>query len=262
MASKRTILLTNDDGYFAPGINALYSTLAKKHRVFLVAPDREQSASSHSLTLNRPLRVHKISAQHYATDGTPTDCVMLAIHLLFKKEKPDMIISGINHGANMGDDVTYSGTVAAAIEGAILKIPSLAVSMAHWVPGMSMVRGAQFVSRLVASYENFDLEPSTFLNVNLPPDHGRGYSRFEFTSQGFRTYRDIVVHKTDPRGKPYFWIGGRPRWRTAPGTDFAAVAKGYVSITPMKLDFTDLSSLERLRQQPPKSLRQSSRQNS
>jgi 5'-nucleotidase len=230
--------------------------------VYLVAPDREQSASSHSLTLNRPLRMHKISQYTYATDGTPTDCVMLAIHVLFKKRKPDMIISGINHGANMGDDVTYSGTVAAAIEGAILKIPSLAVSMAHWEPGTSMIRGARFVDRLIDFYTGLKMEPSTFLNVNLPPDDGREYREYEFTSQGFRTYRDIVVHKTDPRGKPYFWIGGRPRWRTTAGTDFAAVEKGIVSITPMKLDFTDLDTLERMRLLPRPRPGKVSRQNS
>ncbi len=248
MARKKVILLTNDDGYFSLGINTLCAVLSKKYRVYLVAPDREQSASSHSLTLNRPLRVHKLSPYRYCTDGTPTDCVMLAIHLLFKKDKPDMIISGINHGANMGDDVTYSGTVAAAIEGAILKIPSLAVSMAHWEPGVSMQRGAEFIERFLTVHGDLKLDSSTFLNINLPPDNGKSYRKFEFTSQGFRTYRDIVVHKTDPRGKPYYWIGGRPRWRTTAGSDFAAVARGVVSVTPMKLDFTDAASLELLKQ--------------
>ena len=120
MSKKRRILITNDDGYYSDGIAALYKELSRKHDVFMVAPDREQSASSHSLTLKRPLRVYKIDRRRFAIDGTPTDCVMLAIHLIFKKRRPDMIVSGINHGSNMGDDVTYSGTVAAAIEGAIL----------------------------------------------------------------------------------------------------------------------------------------------
>jgi 5'-nucleotidase len=247
MARKQVILLTNDDGYFSLGINTLFEVLSKKYRVYLVAPDREQSASSHSLTLNRPLRVQKLDSYRFCTDGTPTDCVMLAIHLLFKKDKPDMIISGINHGANMGDDVTYSGTVAAAIEGAILKIPSLAVSMAHWEPGITMQRGAEFVDRFLKQYPDLKLDPSTFLNINLPPDSGKPYRQFEFTAQGFRTYKDIVVHKTDPRGKPYYWIGGRPRWRTTAGSDFGAVSRGIVSVTPMKLDFTDSDALERLK---------------
>ncbi|HKK19904.1 MAG TPA: 5'/3'-nucleotidase SurE, partial [candidate division Zixibacteria bacterium] len=189
--TKKKILITNDDGYFSEGINTLYKHLQKKHDVFVVAPDREQSASSHSLTLNRPLRVHRIEKSVYTTDGTPTDCVMLAVHMLFKKHKPDMIISGINHGANMGDDVTYSGTVAAAIEGSILKVPSIAVSMAHYEPGMSMKRAVQFVGKLVGSFEKLELDPATFLNINLPPDNGRPYAKYEFTALGYRHYKDI-----------------------------------------------------------------------
>ncbi|HUV30104.1 MAG TPA: 5'/3'-nucleotidase SurE [Acidobacteriota bacterium] len=248
MYDGKLILITNDDGYFSEGINAMFRQLSRKHDVCMVAPDREQSASSHSLTLNRPLRVHKIDKHRFTTDGTPTDCVMLGIHLISKKRRPDMIISGINHGGNMGDDITYSGTVAAAIEGAILRIPSMAVSMADYKPGTPMLRAARFVSRLLDRYDDLALAPSTFLNINLPLDHGRPYRDFEFTSQGFRMYKDIVVRKTDPRGTPYFWIGGRPRWKTTRGTDFAAVTKGKVSITPMTLAFTDTESLARLGQ--------------
>ena len=247
MPDRKRILLTNDDGHYSDGINALFSVLSRQYDVYLVAPDREQSASSHSLTLNRPLRVQKLDARRFATDGTPTDCVMLAVHLLFKKNRPDMIISGINHGGNMGDDITYSGTAAAAIEGAILKIPSLAVSMFGWEPGMPMTRAANFISRFLKVYDSLEIDPSSFLNINLPPDTGRPYKSFEFTRQGVRTYRDIVVHKTDPRGKPYYWIGGKPRWQMIPGSDFEAIHRGVVSVTPMKLDFTDTVSLERLR---------------
>lgn len=244
--TRKTILLTNDDGYFSAGIIALFEELSRRHKVFMVAPDREQSASSHSLTLNRPLRMHRLDATHYATDGTPTDCVMLGIHVLFKSQHPDMIISGINHGANMGDDVTYSGTIAAAIEGAILKIPSIAVSMAGWEPGTPMARAARFVSGLVNKYASMRLDSSTFLNVNLPPDNGRAYKVFAYTRQGIRRYKDIVIHKRDPRGKAYYWIGGRPKWRTLKGSDFEAVQNGIVSITPMKLEFTDEEALLRL----------------
>jgi 5'-nucleotidase len=247
MAKKKLILLTNDDGYNADGINTLFRLLSKRHTVYLVAPDREQSASSHSLTLNRPLRVQRLDKYRFATDGTPTDCVMLGIHLLFKKRRPDMIISGINHGGNMGDDVTYSGTIAAAIEGAILKIPSLAVSMAQWEPGTPMLRAAQFVAGFIPKYEKLKLDTSVFLNINLPADNGKPYHDFEYTCQGFRSYRDIIVHKTDPRGKPYYWIGGWPMWRSTPGTDFAAVQRGKISISPMKLDFTDRKALDALR---------------
>lgn len=246
MAQKKFILLTNDDGYASDGVNALFRALSRNYTVYLVAPDREQSASSHSLTLNRPLRLHRIDKSRYTTDGTPTDCVMLGIHSLFKKKRPDMIVSGINHGGNMGDDVTYSGTVAAAIEGAILRVPSLAVSMAHWEPGMSMTRAARFVAGFIKSYATMELDPTIFLNINLPPDNGKPYRDFEYTRQGFRSYRDIVIHKTDPRGKSYYWIGGWPKWRSTPGTDFAAVENGRISITPMKLDFTDRAALERL----------------
>jgi len=246
VSKKKLILLTNDDGYYSDGINTLFRELSKKHRVHMVAPDREQSASSHSLTLDRPLRLQKIDKARYFTDGTPTDCVMLAVHMIFKKSWPDMIISGINHGANMGDDVTYSGTVAAAIEGAILKIPSIAVSMAGYKPDTPMSNAARFVARFVQMYDRLKIEPSTFVNINLPPDNGRPYTRFEFTRQGFRHYRDIVIHKTDPRGKPYYWIGGHPKWKTTKGSDFAAVKRGLVSITPMKLEFTDSDILTHL----------------
>ena len=213
----------------------------------MIAPDREQSASSHSLTLNRPLRMHKLDSFHYTTDGTPTDCVMLGLHLVYKKIKPDFIISGINHGANMGDDVTYSGTVAAAIEGSIMGVPSMAVSMSNYEPGTPMIRAARFVAKLAASYQKLGINSSTFLNVNLPCDDSRPYKSFEFTSLGSRQYKDVVIHKTDPRGKPYYWIGGRPQWKMTKGSDFEAVSRGVVSITPTRLNFTHSEALGRLK---------------
>ncbi len=249
---KRRILLTNDDGYHRDGICTLFRELQKDNVVYLVAPDREQSASSHSLTLNRPLRMHRLDKHRYTTDGTPTDCVMLAIHMLFRDQPLDMIISGINHGANMGDDVTYSGTVAAAIEGSILGIPSLAVSMANYEPGTPMTRAARFVGRLVKVYDGLDLKPSVFLNINLPLDTGRPYRQYEFTRLGARLYKDVVINKTDPRGKAYYWIGGRPTWKTTRGSDFEAVNRGVVSISPLSLNFTDPTSLARLNELNPK----------
>lgn len=246
MSRKRRILLTNDDGYFSDGINALFEELSRTDDVYLVAPDREQSASSHSLTLSQPLRMHRLDRRHYFTDGTPTDCVMLALHLVLKKKYPDFIVSGINQGANLGDDVTYSGTVAAALEGAILKIPSIAVSMVGYRAGMPLKRAALFVRRLLEQFNSFDLEPGTFLNINLPPDNGKVYRRYRFTRQGNREYRDVVIRKNDPRGRDYYWIGGHPRWKTERGTDFAAIKAGLVSITPMKLEFTDFDALARL----------------
>ncbi|MFH1372436.1 MAG: 5'/3'-nucleotidase SurE [bacterium] len=246
MSKKMRILLTNDDGYFSDGIKVLFRELSKSANVYMVAPDREQSASSHSLTLERPLRVQKLGERCYTIDGTPTDCVMLGVHMVLKRRPPHMIISGINHGANMGEDVTYSGTVAAAIEGSILGIPSLAVSMVDWALGTPMTRAARFVCRMVSRYRQLGLDPATFLNINLPPDSGRPYRRFRFTSLGVRQYRDYVIHKTDPRGKAYYWIGGYPTWKATPGSDFEAVDSGSVSITPLKLDFTDSGSLKRL----------------
>lgn len=253
MTKQRTILLTNDDGYFSDGLKVLYKAISRNNNVYIVAPDREQSASSHSLTLNRPLRIHRVNDHTFASDGTPTDCVMLAIHRLFKKHLPDMIISGINHGANMGDDITYSGTVAAAIEGSICGIQSVAVSMANWVPGMRMSAAAAFTARFISRIERLKIDPKTIININFPPDTGTGrepspYSGYEFTSQGIRHYQDVIVAKKDPRGKPYYWIGGRAKWKMTKGTDFAAVKRGLVSITPLKLDFTDNFSLERFRQ--------------
>jgi 5'-nucleotidase len=246
VSKSKRILLTNDDGYFSDGINTLFQALSRDHEVYLVAPDREQSASSHSLTLNRPLRVHKIDKFRFTTDGTPTDCVMLGLHLIFKKKRPDMIISGINHGANMGDDITYSGTVAAAIEGAIMRVPSIAVSMANYEPETPMQRAARFVRNFLKNYDGLALDPSIFLNINLPLDAGRPYREFRFTRQGFRQYKDVIIRKTEPRGKAYYWIGGRPKWKTTEGTDFAVVSEGIVSVTPMKLAFTDNEALQRL----------------
>jgi 5'-nucleotidase len=248
MPKKLNILVTNDDGYYSDGIKAVAKELSKIGNAYIVAPDREQSASSHSLTLNRPLRVEKIRQNCYATDGTPTDCVMLAVHLFFKRQRPDVIISGINHGPNMGDDVTYSGTIAAAIEGSYLRIPSMAISMNDYFPGMPLERAAKFVSKLVKSLPSWKLDPSVFLNVNLPKDNGKPYAKFKFTSPGIRRYKDIIIHKTDPRGKPYYWIGGQPKWQKTPGSDFEAVSKGYVSISPLRPEFEETESLKRLQE--------------
>lgn len=247
MPQKKKILITNDDGIFSDGLQALAKELRRHHDIFIVAPDREQSASSHSLTLNHPLRLHKMEDRAYTTDGTPTDCVMLAVHLLFKHRKPDMIISGINHGGNMGDDVTYSGTIAAAIEGSILGVPSIAVSMANYEPKTPMARAAKFVNRLVKAYDKFGLNSSTFLNVNFPLDNGLPYKDYEYTQLGFRHYKDIVISKKDPRGKPYYWIGGRPKWKMTKGSDFEAVYRGVVSVTPLAVRFTDVEVLKRIK---------------
>jgi 5'-nucleotidase len=240
------ILLTNDDGIYAEGLIELEKALKRVAEVIVFAPDREQSASSHSLTLERPLRIHQRDKNHFACDGTPTDCVLLAVHGILKHKAPDLVISGINHGSNMGEDVTYSGTVAAAIEGANLGIPSLAVSNTDAANFPSYQPAARFIARLVRQFEMLGLKSSTFLNINFPKLKGREFKNYRFTKLGRREYRDIVIENTDPRGKHYYWIGGESTWEDIDGSDFEAVSEGYVSISPLKMNFSDLPSIGKL----------------
>ncbi len=245
------ILITNDDGVQAEGIRTLHRELRKYHSVLMVAPDREQSATSHSLTLTRPLRLYEFDRDCYACDGTPTDSILLAILKILKHKLPDMVISGINHGANMGEDIMYSGTVAAAIEGSQLGIPSLAVSMVDSV-GADFVAAARFVRRFLRLYPRLSVHPSTILNINFPGKIKDGFKKHRFTSLGTRRYDDIIIEKTDPRGIDYFWIAGSPQWEIIPGSDIHAVGAGEVSITPIHLHFTDTDVLARLVNSPVK----------
>lgn len=242
------ILITNDDGVQADGINILFKELSKHHKVLLLAPDREQSATSHSLTLARPLRMHKYASNYYSCDGTPTDSVLLAVLKILNHKRPDMIISGINHGANMGEDVMYSGTVAAAVEGSLLGIPAIAVSMVDSV-GADFKAAARFVRRFIKLYPNLNLEPSTILNMNFPGKVRGGFNKYEFTRLGTRQYDDIIVAKTDPRGLEYYWIAGSPIWKNVKGSDIYAIRKGKVSITPIHMHFTDSEVLKSLQVQ-------------
>jgi len=241
MIREKLILLTNDDGYFAPGIKALEREIKKLARVLVVSPDREQSASSHSLTLQRPLRINKHDNMHFSVDGTPTDSVMIGVHALLKGRKPDLLISGINHGPNMGDDVTYSGTVAGAIEGSILGIPSIAVSLADWEAN-DYVPAARATRKIVRQLSEWPFPESIFLNVNIPYLGKNPYKGARITKLGKRVYNDIIVEKTDPRGKHYYWIGGEPEWTDIDGSDYSAVRSGYISITPLALDMTSHST--------------------
>ena len=238
-------LLTNDDGINAKGLLALKRELSKIGQVWVVAPDREQSATSHSLTLQYPLRINKIAEKFYSVDGTPTDAVMLAVHAILKR-RPDILISGINHGPNLGDDVSYSGTVAAAMEGAILNIPSISVSNVNWNP-KHFESAAKFVRKLAKFVLKNGLPKDTFLNVNIP-DKKHVVRRFKITRLGKRVYNDVVIEKIDPRGKNYFWIGEQNSiWEKEEDTDFAAIQKGYVSITPLHLDMTDYEAMEQIK---------------
>lgn len=236
------ILITNDDGIFSEGLRELADAMAKIGDVVVVAPDREQSASGHSLTLNRPLRLQKVRDHWYAVDGTPTDCVNMAVHGLLKEDPPDLVVSGINFGVNMGDDVTYSGTVSAAFEASLHHLPALAFSQ-EVAEGFSFRRAAEGAGEIVNALLASGLLPrDLLLNVNFPAQAHRG---LRWTKLGKRYYEQSIVEKTDPMGRKYYWISGTPRWELEEeGTDHRAVSTGYVSVTPLHLDLTDYRGLE------------------
>lgn len=236
------ILVTNDDGIGAEGIRALAKAMGTLGNVTIVAPDREQSATSHALTLHRPLRMRKISERELGVDGTPTDAVLLGVHG-FLKERPALVVSGINHGPNMGNDVLYSGTVAAASEGTFLGIPSVAISLATW-DAADFGPSARVAQALVAQLLRRGLPAKTCLNVNIPPIPFEEIKGVRVTRLGKRVYRDVIVEKTDPRGKLYYWIGGEePTWENDDSSDFTAVERGYVSVTPLTFELTDYKEL-------------------
>lgn len=240
------ILISNDDGIQAAGINALATEMARVAQVVVVAPDREQSASSHSLTLHRPLRVNRVKKDWYAVDGTPSDCVTVAIDRLLKK-KPDLVISGINHGPNLGDDVMYSGTVAAAFEGFVQGVTSLAVSQSGWRK-VDLKASARFVRRFVEGVPELLDGQCRLLNINLPGPGRSGLRSFRVTRLAHRTYTDVIQEKLDPRGRAYYWIAGSPSWQAGPDTDVVAVRSGLVSVTPLSMDYTDYKQLSAMRE--------------
>jgi 5'-nucleotidase len=229
------ILATNDDGVFSEGLKRLAERLSELGEVTIVAPDREQSATSHSLTLHRPLRLTRLEERVYSVDGTPTDCVNLAVLWLMKDEPPDLIVSGINFGVNLGDDVTYSGTVSATFEGALLGIPSVAFSQ-EVAENLSFARAAGFARDLIAELLAGPTPRGLLLNVNIPAGPIRGVALGRL---GRRTYNQSIVEKLDPQGRRYFWIAGTPEWHQDEGTDHQALTAGKVSITPLHLDLTD-----------------------
>jgi 5'-nucleotidase len=236
------ILVTNDDGVHAPGLRALADALEPLGEVHVVAPDREQSAVGHAVTLHRPLRVERLEERCFAVNGTPSDCVNLGV-LGLLPESPVLVVSGINHGSNLGDDVTYSGTVSAAMEGTLLGVPSMAVSVTE--PAADGLAAAATVARLVAARVLVEgLPAKTLLNVNVP--HG-GLRGIRLTRLGHRVYREKVVRELDPRGRPYYWIGaGPPEWQEDEASDIAAVHEGFASVTPLHLDLTHYGALGRL----------------
>ena len=233
-------LVTNDDGIHAAGLSALADALAELGEVWVIAPEREQSACGHALTLHRPLRAVPMGERRFAVNGTPSDCVNLAV-LGFMPERPVLVVSGINHGANLGDDVTYSGTVSAAMEATLLGVPAIAVSL---LDGGDLAE-AGTVARLVAMRVLVDgLPRKTLLNVNVPATSPLG---LRTTRLGHRVYSDKIVEHRDPRGRTHYWIGvGDPAWDTLEGTDIGAVHDGHVAITPLHLDLTHHGALARM----------------
>jgi len=236
-------LLTNDDGHQAQGLRVLAEILGKLGEVVMVAPELEQSACSHSITLDRPLRVRSPGPGSYVVDGTPTDCVLLASQRLLETKKLDAVFSGINHGPNLGDDVTYSGTVAGAFEGTLLGVRSLAISAGD----RERIEDKEIQKLLSGLIEGLLSRPwpkDVLLNINIPPS-GIAVRGIRMTTLGRRHYAETVIEKTDPRGRTYYWIGGiDPRWYGGEYSDFKAVDEGYISVTPMHLDLTHYPSLE------------------
>lgn len=241
------ILVTNDDGYFSQGIAALAGALEAVGEVTVVAPASEQSATAHSLTLTRPLRARKVAERRYTVDGTPTDCVLLALTKILP-ERPDIVVSGINHGANLGDDVTYSGTVAGALEASVYKLPGIAVSLT--AREGDFTHAANFAADLTAQVLKAQglkegLPEGTILNVNVPPGEIRGA---RLTHQGVVSATSEIIEGVDPRGRAYYWIGvQKVSWKEDRGSDYAAIGEGLVSITPLRIDMTDYRTLETLR---------------
>jgi 5'-nucleotidase len=244
----REVLCTNDDGYMALGLAALAEAAAAGGLgpVTVVAPDREQSATSHSLTLHHPLRARRAPNGMHVVDGTPTDCVILAVNALLQTH-PAVCLSGINHGPNMGEDVLYSGTVAAAMEATVIGIPAIAVSYTGSAPE-EIAGWVQPLGALLASLLAHPFPAHTLFNINLPAIDPAELRGVRVTRLGRRRYEDSLTRALDPMGREYFWIGGgTSRWQGGDDSDFRAVAEGYISVTPLHLDLTDLTLLEEVR---------------
>jgi len=253
---KPHILVTNDDGIDSPGLLALKQALAAVGQVSVIAPDHNWSAAGHSKTMHKPLRVnivHLADGDHaYSTDGAPSDCVAIAI-LGFLPLKVDLIVSGINNGSNMGDDITYSGTVAAAMEGIIWGFPAIAVSLDGYVPeepeANNFALAAQVAARIAARILQDGWQTDTLLNVNVPNVEEKDVKGLEITRLGKRGYQDELIVRTDPFGRRYYWIGGgRPTMVNEPGTDIRALADGKISVTPIHLDLTNHALIPKLQE--------------
>jgi 5'-nucleotidase len=240
------ILVTNDDGISSPGLRALAAAMKKLGTVYVVAPERERGAVGHSLTLHKPLRINRIDNQVFSVNGTPSDCVTLAVKQLIRIP-PALVVSGINRGANLGDDVTYSGTVSAALEWTLLGIPSIAVSQdGHGT--FKFQTAAVYALRVAKAVLRYGMPEETLLNVNVPNRPLAGIAGVKVTCLSRRHFVDPIVEKMDPRGRKYYWIAGtRMSWERQRDSDHDAVRRGMVSITPLHLDITHHEVLEQLR---------------
>ena len=238
-------MLTNDDGVSSEGLRALAEMMKALGDVYVVAPDRERSAAAHSLTLHRPLRVQEVAPRVYAADGTPVDCVNLAVYGILKGH-PDLVISGINNGPNLGEDLVYSGTVSAAFEATFLGIPAFAISLAAR-EAFRYQAAANFALKVAAHIMQNGLPQDTFLNINVPNLGEDKIRSYKITKQGKRVFVDAVVEKVDPRGKKYYWIGGGDQgFQEIAGTDFHAIAHDSISITPLCVDLTNRAAVREL----------------
>jgi 5'-nucleotidase len=242
--SRVPILITNDDGFLAEGLKALEEALAAIGEVWVIAPDREQSGQGHALTLNHPLRIEKRGPRHFAVQGTPTDCIYLGVHKVLEG-KPALVVSGINKGTNLGDDITYSGTVSAAFEATLIAVPAFAVSQQVGSEAPDFAAAGAFARRLAEAILARGMPSDTLLNVNVPRAAPRGV---RITKQGKRLYPGGVIERADPKGRTYYWIGGAPaEWEDDPETDFAALAEDLISVTPLHLDLTNFRVLDEVR---------------
>ncbi|HWP24595.1 MAG TPA: 5'/3'-nucleotidase SurE [Candidatus Binatia bacterium] len=237
------ILLSNDDGVQSEGLMALEESLGRVGEVYTVAPDRPQSSMSHALTLHRPLRVHELGPRRLSVDGTPVDCVKLALTGLLPL-RPQLVISGINKGPNLGDDIIYSGTVSAAIEAALLGLPAIAVSLVAF-KDFDFRAAAEFTAVLVERIAAKGIPAKTLLNINVPPLPQSELKGWRLTRMGKRHYSENIVERIDPRGAKYYWIGGDDLgFADEEGTDCRAVHEGYISVTPLQVDLTDYKLLQ------------------
>jgi 5'-nucleotidase len=246
---KARILVTNDDGIGSSGIKLLEEIARDlSSDIWVVAPEQEQSAASHSLTTRRPLRMSQMSARRYAVDGTPTDCVMLAVKHLLREQRPDLVLSGVNAGGNVGEDLTYSGTVAAAMEATLLDIPAIALSQ-HFIDGTSISwqTAERYAPEVIRKLTGLPWPEHTLMNVNFPAAPPQAVRSIAVTRQGRRAIADNLTERFDPRGRPYYWIGPvREDGVAEPGTDLAAINEHRVSVTPVYLNLTNVPVLDSL----------------